>query len=120
VVDTSGVIKVYLEGDHSTIHTKDSAFRKAYTVVTMGRSSVSTGPAPLSRPSTKIRQAPARHFSAFPIRTPCRRGTHRRAVGWQHPILENSGKHLIAASILPFDPATDIRGPQKICDLTDG
>ena len=36
VVDTSGVIKVHLKGDHSTIHTKDSAFRKAYTVVTMG------------------------------------------------------------------------------------
>lgn len=36
VVDTSGVIKVHLKGDHSTIHTKDSAYRKAYTVVTMG------------------------------------------------------------------------------------
>jgi uncharacterized protein GlcG (DUF336 family) len=36
VADTSGVIKVHLKGDHSTIHTKDSAFRKAYTVVTMG------------------------------------------------------------------------------------
>ena len=36
VVDTSGVIKVHLKGDHSTIHTKDSAFRKAYTEVTMG------------------------------------------------------------------------------------
>lgn len=36
VVDSSGVIKVHLKGDHSTIHTRDSAFRKAYTVVTMG------------------------------------------------------------------------------------
>ena len=36
VVDTSGVVRVDLKGDHSTIHTKDSAFRKAYTVVTMG------------------------------------------------------------------------------------
>ena len=36
VVDTSGVIKVDLKGDHSTIHTRDSAFRKAYTEVTMG------------------------------------------------------------------------------------
>lgn len=36
VVDTSGVVRVHLKGDHSTIHTKDSAFRKAYTVVTMG------------------------------------------------------------------------------------
>ncbi len=36
VVDISGVVKVQLKGDRSTIHTKDSAFRKAYTVVTMG------------------------------------------------------------------------------------
>jgi uncharacterized protein GlcG (DUF336 family) len=36
VVDTDGVVKVHLRGDHATIHTKDSAFRKAYTVVTMG------------------------------------------------------------------------------------
>ena len=36
VVDTSGVTKVHLKGDHSTIHTKDSAFQKAYTVVTFG------------------------------------------------------------------------------------
>ena len=36
VVDTSGIVRVHLKGDHSTIHTKDSAFRKAYTVVTMG------------------------------------------------------------------------------------
>ena len=36
VVDTSGVVQVHVKGDHSTIHTKDSAFRKAYTVVTMG------------------------------------------------------------------------------------
>ena len=38
-------LKVDLKGDHSTIHTKDSAFRKAYTVVTMGRFSVSKGQA---------------------------------------------------------------------------
>jgi uncharacterized protein GlcG (DUF336 family) len=36
VVDPSGIVKADLKGDHSTIHTKDSAFRKAYTVVTMG------------------------------------------------------------------------------------
>lgn len=36
IVDTSGNIKVQLKGDHSTIHTKDTSFRKAYTVVTMG------------------------------------------------------------------------------------
>ena len=36
VVDMSGQIKVQLKGDHSTIHTKDTAFRKAYTLVTLG------------------------------------------------------------------------------------
>jgi uncharacterized protein GlcG (DUF336 family) len=36
IVDSSGVVKVQLKGDHSTIHTKDTAYKKAYTVVTMG------------------------------------------------------------------------------------
>ena len=36
VVDTSGVIKLEAKGDHSTIGTMTSAFRKAYTVVTFG------------------------------------------------------------------------------------
>ncbi len=36
VVDPSGVIKLEAKGDHSTIHTSTSAFRKAYTVVTFG------------------------------------------------------------------------------------
>jgi len=36
VVDMAGQIKVQLKGDHSTIHTKDTAFRKAYTIVTLG------------------------------------------------------------------------------------
>ena len=36
VVDTSGVIKLEAKGDHSTILTATSAFRKAYTVVTFG------------------------------------------------------------------------------------
>ena len=36
VVDTSGVIKLEAKGDHSTIATTTSAFRKAYTVVTFG------------------------------------------------------------------------------------
>jgi uncharacterized protein GlcG (DUF336 family) len=36
VVDTSGVIKLEAKGDHSTILTTTSAFRKAYTVVTFG------------------------------------------------------------------------------------
>ena len=29
VVDTSGVAKVQLKGDHSTVHTQDTSFRKA-------------------------------------------------------------------------------------------
>jgi uncharacterized protein GlcG (DUF336 family) len=36
VVDTSGVIKLEAKGDHSTVHTTTSAYRKAYTVVTFG------------------------------------------------------------------------------------
>jgi uncharacterized protein GlcG (DUF336 family) len=36
VVDISGVIKLEAKGDHSTIGTTTSAFRKAYTVVTFG------------------------------------------------------------------------------------
>lgn len=36
VVDMSGVVKVQLKGDHSTIQTQTSSFRKAYTTVTMG------------------------------------------------------------------------------------
>jgi uncharacterized protein GlcG (DUF336 family) len=36
VVDTAGLVIVQLRGDHAVVHTKDSAFRKAYTVVTMG------------------------------------------------------------------------------------
>ena len=36
VVDTSGVVKVQLKGDHSTVHTQDTSFRKAYALVTFG------------------------------------------------------------------------------------
>jgi len=36
VVDVAGTPQVTLRGDHATIHTKDSAYRKAYTAVTMG------------------------------------------------------------------------------------
>jgi uncharacterized protein GlcG (DUF336 family) len=36
VVDTSGVVKLQAKGDHSTIHTQDTSFRKAYTLVTFG------------------------------------------------------------------------------------
>ena len=36
VVDPAGLVIVQLRGDHATVHTKDSAFRKAYTIVSMG------------------------------------------------------------------------------------
>jgi uncharacterized protein GlcG (DUF336 family) len=36
VVDAAGNVKVQLKGDQSTVHTKDTSFRKAYTVVSMG------------------------------------------------------------------------------------
>ena len=36
IVDVSGIPQVILRGDHSTIHTRDSSFRKAYTIVTVG------------------------------------------------------------------------------------
>lgn len=36
IVDAAGNVKLQAKGDFSTIHTKDSSFRKAYTLVTMG------------------------------------------------------------------------------------
>lgn len=36
IVDTAGEKKLVAKGDHSTVHTRDSSFGKAYTVVTMG------------------------------------------------------------------------------------
>lgn len=36
VVDAAGNVKLQAKGDHSTVHTRDSSFRKAYTVVTLG------------------------------------------------------------------------------------
>lgn len=36
VVDTAGVERVFLRADHSTVHTHDTALRKAYTVATLG------------------------------------------------------------------------------------
>jgi uncharacterized protein GlcG (DUF336 family) len=36
VVDVSGELRVFLKGDHSTAHTRESSFRKAYTVASMG------------------------------------------------------------------------------------
>lgn len=36
VVDPSGEIRTLVKGDHSTVHTRETAFRKAYTQVTLG------------------------------------------------------------------------------------
>lgn len=36
VVDASGELVAFVKGDHATAHTKDSSFRKAYTVATLG------------------------------------------------------------------------------------
>jgi uncharacterized protein GlcG (DUF336 family) len=36
VVDTSGLVKLEAKGDHSTVHTRETSFRKAYAVVTLG------------------------------------------------------------------------------------
>jgi uncharacterized protein GlcG (DUF336 family) len=36
VVDPAGIVIAQLRGDHATIHTKDSSYRKAYTIVSMG------------------------------------------------------------------------------------
>lgn len=36
VVDTAGEMRAFVKGDHSTVHTKTTSFRKAYTVATLG------------------------------------------------------------------------------------
>ena len=36
VVDVAGVERLFLRGDRSTIHTRETAFKKAYTVATLG------------------------------------------------------------------------------------
>jgi uncharacterized protein GlcG (DUF336 family) len=36
VVDPAGLVIVQLRGDHATVHSKDSAYRKAHTIVSMG------------------------------------------------------------------------------------
>jgi uncharacterized protein GlcG (DUF336 family) len=66
VVDPSGVIKLEAKGDHSTILTATSAFRKAYTVVTFGpifrfdASSTFTAAAPSAPPSPRVLPTEAR------------------------------------------------------------
>lgn len=36
IVDVAGVERVLLRGDHSTVHTSETAFKKAYTIATLG------------------------------------------------------------------------------------
>jgi uncharacterized protein GlcG (DUF336 family) len=36
VVDVAGTPRVVPRGDHATIHTRESSFRKAYTIITLG------------------------------------------------------------------------------------
>jgi uncharacterized protein GlcG (DUF336 family) len=36
VVDPSGETRAFVKGDHATVHTRDTAFRKAYPTVTLG------------------------------------------------------------------------------------
>lgn len=36
VVDVAGVERAFLRGDHSTVHTRETAFKKAYTIATLG------------------------------------------------------------------------------------
>jgi uncharacterized protein GlcG (DUF336 family) len=36
VVDVAGTPQVVLRGDHATLHTRESSFRKAYTIITLG------------------------------------------------------------------------------------
>jgi hypothetical protein len=71
VVDVSGVVKLQAKGDHSTIHTRDSSFRKAYTVVTLAPI-FRRGHSPSSRPRTR----PGQLYR--PCRTSC-----RSPVAWQ-------------------------------------
>lgn len=36
VVDVTGLERVLLRGNHSTVHTRETAFKKAYTIATLG------------------------------------------------------------------------------------
>ena len=59
VVDVSGVERVYLRGDRSTIHTRETAFKKAYTVSTLGPIFGSTTTSALSERISKTPTGPA-------------------------------------------------------------
>lgn len=36
VVDPSGETRAFVKGDHATVHTRETSFRKAYTTITLG------------------------------------------------------------------------------------
>lgn len=59
VVDVSGVERVYLRGDRSTIHTRETAFKKAYTVSTLGPIFGSTTTSALTERISKTPTGPA-------------------------------------------------------------
>jgi len=59
VVDVSGVERVYLRGDRSTIHTRETAFKKAYTVSTLGPIFGSTTTSALTERVSKTPTGPA-------------------------------------------------------------
>lgn len=59
VVDVSGVERVYLRGDRSTIHTRETAFKKAYTVSTLGPIFGSTTTSALAERISKTPTGPA-------------------------------------------------------------
>ncbi len=59
VVDTAGVERAYLRGDQSTIHTHETAFKKAYTIATLGPIFASTSTGQLTEKVSKTPTGPA-------------------------------------------------------------
>jgi uncharacterized protein GlcG (DUF336 family) len=59
VVDTSGLERVLLRGDASTVHTRETAFKKAYTIVTLGPIFGQTSTGALSERVAKTPTGPA-------------------------------------------------------------
>jgi uncharacterized protein GlcG (DUF336 family) len=59
VVDTSGVERAFLRGDQSTIHTRETAFKKAYTIVTLGPIFGATATGALTERISKTPTGPA-------------------------------------------------------------
>ncbi|MHB1200043.1 MAG: GlcG/HbpS family heme-binding protein [Polaromonas sp.] len=59
VVNVAGVERAFLRGDRSTIHTRETAFKKAYTVVTLGPIFASTTTSALTERIGKTPTGPA-------------------------------------------------------------